>query len=162
MGAMMAEGEALCFLNDDVALGPSTIDTLYQALMSNPSIGAAGPKGARWLAGKHESFVGETTIEDADAISGFLFMLRTKLFFEIGGFDVSYTPAGFEEIDMSFAIRSRGYRCIVIPGLNVKHYCRHGVSATDADVHYFKKSVTAKDLHERNRSYFMRKWGISK
>src|SRR5262249_28156091 len=84
MGAMMAEGEVLCFLNDDVGVGPKAIEVLYEALMRDPLIGQVGPKGAKWVGGRHDRFVGETSIEDADAISGFLFLIRANLFFEIG------------------------------------------------------------------------------
>jgi len=161
MGAMMAEGDTLCFLNDDVAVGPRAIETLYRVLISDASIGEVGPKGARWRGAEHDCSVGETKMEDADAVSGFLFMMRANLFFEIGGFDVTYTPAGFEEIDMSFAIRSRGYRCVVIPDLDVKHYGRHGVSASVAPIAYFGNSIDPRDLHARNRAHFVHKWKLS-
>lgn len=161
MGAMMAEGEALCFLNDDVAVGPGAFESLYQTLMSDPSIGGVGPKGARWRGAEHECYVSNGTVEDADVISGFLFMMRADLFFEMGGVDVRYTPAGFEEIDLSFEIRRRGYRCVVVPHLDVKHYgLHHGVSASGAPIHYLGKSIDPRDLHARNRAYFVRKWKI--
>lgn len=161
MGAMMSEGEALCFLNDDVAVGPDAIRALFDALKSDLSIGEVGPKGSKWSGANHDRYVGEKTIEDADAISGFMFMLRARLLFEIGCFDTSFTPAGFEEIDLSFSIRKRGYRCVVMPGLDVTHHGRHGVSTSRAPIQYFSGSIHPQELHERNRSYFARKWGIA-
>lgn len=161
MGAMMAEGDALCFINDDVAAGRGAIDTLYQELMADPAIGEVGPKGARWAGTSHDRYVGQTAKEDADAISGFLFMMRTNIFFAVGGFDVNYTPAGFEEIDMSFAIRRHGFRCTVIPHLDVAHHGCHGVSSSAAPIQYFNQSIGARELHARNRAYFARKWSIA-
>jgi GT2 family glycosyltransferase len=161
MGAMMAEGEVLCFLNDDVSVGPGVLESLYKALKSDASIGEVGPKGALWRGADHESYVNSPTLEDADVISGFMFMLHADLFLTIGGADVRYTPAGFEEIDLSFAIRQRGLRCVVVPGLDVKHYgVHHGVSASTVPIHYFDKSIDPRDLHKRNRDYFVRKWKI--
>jgi len=159
MGAAMAEGEALCFLNDDVAVGPGAMEGLLDVL-ARDGVGQVGPKGARWKGAEHDCFVGEQTIEEADAISGFLFLIRAGLFRELGGFDVNYSPAGFEEIDMSCAIRRAGYRCLVVPGLDVKHYHQHGVSAYRSDIQYLGHTIDTVTLHERNKAYFMKKWGI--
>jgi GT2 family glycosyltransferase len=162
MGAMLAEGEALCFLNDDVHVGPGAIEELYETLSSDSAIVQVGPKGANWRGAEHERFVGETCIEDADAISGFMFMIRTSAFTDVGGFDTAYSPAGFEEIDMSFMLRRRGGRCVVVPGLDVKHYERHGVSASTGTIGYLGKSIGTRELHNRNKEYFMRKWNLSR
>ena len=78
------------------------MEALYTALMQSPAIGEVGPRGAKWRNGQHVALVGEEQTEEADAISGFLFMIKEPLFREIGGFDVRYTPAGFEEVDMSY------------------------------------------------------------
>ena len=161
MGAMMAEGEALCFLNDDVHVGPGAIEGLYEMLMSDASIAQVGPKGVKWRGAEHEAFVGISSIEDADAISGFMFMIRKSAFAAVGAFDVAYTPAGFEEIDMSFMLRRRGWRCVVVPALDVKHYERHGVSASTGAIGYFGKSIGTRELHNRNKEYFVRKWNLA-
>lgn len=159
MGAGMAEGDALCFLNDDVAVGPGAMAALLEAL-ARDNVGQVGPRGARWKQGAHDRFVGEQEVEEADAISGFLFLIRAGLFRSLGGFDVNYSPAGFEEIDMSFAIRRAGRKCLVVPGLDVKHYHHHGVSAYRSDIQYLGHTIDSTALHERNKAYFMKKWGL--
>lgn len=159
MGAQMAEGEALCFVNDDVAVGPGAIEKLFEVL-SGESVGQVGPRGAKWSGGAHERFVGETSIEEADAISGFLFMIKDTVYRETGGFDVFYSPAGFEEIDMSFAIRKAGKSCLVVPGLDIHHHHHHGVSAYRSEIQYLSKSIDSQALHERNQAYFLKKWAI--
>jgi GT2 family glycosyltransferase len=158
MGAQLAEGEALCFVNDDVEIGKGAVESLYEVLMSTPGGGQVGPRGARWRAGAHERWVGEKTIEEAHAVSGFMFLIRGDLFRQIGGFDVQYTPAGFEEIDMSFEIRRRGGKCLVVPNLPIHHHHHHGVSAYRTDIAYLGKSIDTDSLHERNRRYFLAKW----
>lgn len=159
IGAQLAEGQALCFLNDDVSVEPGGLETLVEMLHSAPDVGQVGPVGARWKGAQHQAFVGEDQVEDADAIAGFCFIIRDDLFRRLGGFDVAYSPAGFEEIDMSYAIRRAGYRCVVVPHLPIHHYHHHGVSAYRTEVHYLSSMIDTVTLHERNKAYFLAKWG---
>ena len=160
MGAQMSEGNALCFLNDDVSLGHNSVEAMYDLLISNESIGQVGPVGALWEGASHKEFVGIDSVADADAIAGFCFILKEKLFRQLGGFDVAYSPAGLEEIDMSYAIRKAGYRCVVIPHLPIHHYHHHGVSAYKTDINYLSKTIDTVTLNERNKTYFEKKWGL--
>ncbi|NBY03948.1 MAG: glycosyltransferase [Betaproteobacteria bacterium] len=160
MGAEMAEGEVLCFVNDDVEIGSGGVEKLYEVLMESQTVGQVGPVGARWNGAKHERFVGEKNIEEADAIAGFLFMLRENSFRNVGGFDPSYSPAGFEEIDMSFALRAQGLKCLAVPGLNLIHHHHHGVSSYNSTVSYLGKEIDTQALHLRNKAYFEKKWKI--
>lgn len=158
MGAEMAEGDALCFVNDDVEIGKESFESLYQVLTSADNIGQVGPVGANWEGSSHSHFVGQEKIEEADAIAGFLFMVRTTAFREVGGFDPAYSPAGFEEIDMSFALRKNGWKCLVVPDLAIKHHHHHGVSNYRSEVSYLGKSIDTEALHLRNKNYFEQKW----
>jgi GT2 family glycosyltransferase len=160
MGAMMAEGEALCFLNDDVEVGSGAIEALYETLTSDETIGVTGPQGNTMQGGGHDRFVGVTEPEDADMISGFCLMVRASTFHSLGGIDIAYTPASYEESDFCFTVRKHGLRCRVVPGLALKHYLRHGVSARKGEIEYLNKSVHSSDLHQRNRAYFVRKWNL--
>ena len=158
MGAEMAEAQALCFVNDDVEIGIGSAESLLEKLMSSQEIAQVGPMGAKWQNGEHLQFVGETHVEEADAISGFLFMLREQAFRSVGGFDTAYSPAGFEEIDMSFALRNSGFKCLVVPGLDIKHHHYHGVSSYRSLISYLGKEIDTQELHERNKAYFFTKW----
>lgn len=160
MGAQLAEGPALCFLNDDVGVGAGALEALYDKLFSEPDVGEVGPAGALWKGAEHDRFVGEVQSEDADAIAGYCFVLREDLYRRVGGFDIAFSPAGFEEIDMSFAIRKAGFRCVVLPKLPIHHYHHHGVSAYRSDIHYLGHTIDTVSLHQRNKSYFKDKWGI--
>ena len=160
MGAQMAEGELLCYLNDDVSVGEGGLESLCQLLESDQTIGEVGPVGAVWEGANHKDFVGQSEVSQADAIAGFCFILRAQLFRDLGGFDVAYSPAGFEEIDMSFSIRKAGYRCVVMPNLNIHHYHHHGVSAYKTDISYLNSTIDTVSLNERNKAYFQKKWGL--
>jgi len=160
MGAQMAEGEALCYLNDDVQVGPGAMEKLFDHLFASDTTGIVGPKGARWKGAQHDKYVGENTIEEADAIAGFMFMVKSELYRQLGGFDVNYTPAGLEEIDFCFFLRSAGKKCLVIPQLDVRHRHQHGVSAANVMIDYLGKTTRANDLHVKNKAYFKKKWNI--
>jgi GT2 family glycosyltransferase len=158
MGAEMAEAQALCFVNDDVEIGKASMEVLFETLMSSQEIAQVGPMGAKWKNAEHLQFVGEAHVEEADAISGFLFMLKEKAFRSVSGFDTAYSPAGFEEIDLSFAFRNLGLKCLVVPGLDIKHHHHHGVSSYRSRISYLGKEIDTQELHERNKAYFLTKW----
>lgn len=160
IGAQLAEGKTLCFVNDDVYIGENAIETLYKQLYRSDDVGIVGPKGAIWHGAEHVRYVGQKQIETADAISGFLFMLKRELFNKVGGFDVTYTPAGFEEIDMCYMVRRLGMKCLVVPKINIKHYHQHGVSARNVTINYMNRKETANAIHMKNLKYFKRKWNI--
>lgn len=159
MGAHLAEGDHLCFCNDDVEFSmPSAFSTLLRILNERPDIGEIGPEGGRWYRDQSGQRVGLTQMEEADEISGYFFIIPTKVFQESGGFDNFYTPAGCEEIDMSFKIRSIGYKCMVLPDTGIIHHGSHGISAKKVDVRYFDKQINTHDLDRRNKAYFVKKW----
>lgn len=161
MGAQLAEGDALMFLNDDVSVGGGGIEKLYEVLNSAPDVGEVGPKGSNWKGAEHDCYVESGQVVEAGVISGFCFMLKRSTFHALGGFDVNYTPAGFEEIDMSYAIRRAGMRCLVVPNLPLHHYHHHGVSAQQVSIRYFNNEIDTESLHMRNKNYFKTKWNIS-
>jgi len=160
IGVELSEARILCFLNDDVSIGNGGLEGLYELIISDSTIGQVGPVGAKWDGAKHKEFVGMNSIADADAIAGFCFMLPEKIFRDMGGFDVFYTPAGFEEVDMSFAIRKAGYRCVVLPNSKIFHFHHHGVSAYENNITYFSTQINSVELHERNKAYFSKKWNL--
>ena len=158
IGRELAEGDYLFYLNDDVTIGEDSVEKLVEYLQVNKDTGMIGPKGAKWQNGKHHKFVGELSIEEADAISGFSFMTPSHIFDKVGGFDINYTPAGYEEIDYAFKVRSKGFKCIVMPSLNIYTEPAHGISAQNTTIKYLTSSINTLDLNERNKKYFMKKW----
>lgn len=158
MGAMLAEGEFLCFINDDVELKEGVIRSLRDVITADPSIGEVGPQGGKFVGYTPGPRVGLEQLEDADEISGFLFMVRRNVYDIVGGFDVRFTPASYEEIDFSYRVRLNGFRCVVVPKLAVKHHNQGGVSVQNKMVHYLNKRITRGDLNRRNIEIFKKKW----
>lgn len=161
-----ASGEILVFANDDVKLGPGSIAKMVEALGDHADAGVVGPAGAMWdiERGRHLQTVDGSDIEaggvrECDAISGFLFAVRRAVFVEIGGFDEAYAPASFEEIDLCFAVRSKGLKALVVGGVDVSH--EWGVSARQPPwrtVRWNGKREVLWAIHRRNRKRLHRKW----
>ena len=157
MGAEMAEGGVFCYLNDDVAVGGEGIERLFR-LFDDPTVGEVGPAGSYWQDLQHDSFVEGNQPAEADVISGFCFLVRPDAFRKLGGFDIEFSPAGYEEIDFSFRIRQAGMKCLVDACDDIKHFHHHGVSAQKVDISYLGKTIDTISLHEKNTAYFKKKW----
>jgi len=158
MGRQLAQGNFLLFINDDVRIGIGAVEKLCGVLEADPEIGIVGPQGSMWKNYEHQRFAGQEEEEDSDVISGFCFMLKAEIYDLVGGFDINYSPAGFEEIDFCYTVRRSGFRCRVVPGLDFKTEPCHGISAINTDIPYFETSINTKELHNRNKNYFRKKW----
>lgn len=158
MGAALAQGEFLCFVNDDVEIGRGAVETLKNVLQTDASAGEVGPAGGKWHRRQPGERVGRKVVEEADEISGWLFMVRRTVFDAVGGVDIAYTPALCEEIDLSFAIRKAGYSCLVVPGIDARHHHISGASSTNRPIQALDMQWERTALTARNRSYFEKKW----
>lgn len=158
MGSNMAEGKYIFIVNDDVRIGENSVEPIISFMDLNPDVGIVGPRGVLWDKNGHVRYVGEKSIEQADAISGFAFAVRTEVFHLVGGFDVNYTPAGCEEIDFSFRVNKAGLKNIVLPNLNIHHNEHHGISSHRTTIKYFSSEIDTIDLHEKNFAYLTNKW----
>lgn len=159
IGRQLSEGDCLLFLNDDVVVGGSNVESFLEVMRRDEKAGVVGRQGGMWKNGEHWYFTGEERIEVADAISGYAFAVLAKVFDEVGGFDVAYTPAGFEEIDFCFAVKSKGYRNYVVPQAEFVTEPLHGISAIGGRINYFRNDIHCDELHRRNKEYFLSKWG---
>ena len=129
-GAELAAGEYLVFLNNDTIPGAGWLEALVETAENDPSIGAVGAKllypdgvlqeagslvfsdGTAWNYGKGDnpnkpeySYVRESSYCSAACL-----LIRRELFVKIGGFDRRYSPAYWEDADLAFEIRKRGYQ----------------------------------------------------
>jgi glycosyltransferase involved in cell wall biosynthesis len=77
-------------------------------------------------------------------------MLRTELYRELGGFDEQYAPAYYEDTDLAFRVRERGFEVRVQPEATIVHH--EGVtSGTDL-------ASGSKRFQVINRQKFLQRW----
>lgn len=135
-------------LNSDVEVGPKWIDPLIHFLDQNPSYAACQPKIKDYhdknkfeYAGASGGFIDSlgypycrgrifNTVEidngqydeplDIFWSSGACMMIRSNVFFELGGFDQDFF-AHMEEIDLCWRIQSAGYKIKCLPESVVYH-----------------------------------------
>jgi GT2 family glycosyltransferase/glycosyltransferase involved in cell wall biosynthesis len=169
-GAAAARGEFLLFLNNDTQLTPGWLDALLRCFDERADCGIAGSRlvypdgrlqeagglvfadGRCWNTGRFEprDAMAYRYRRETDYVSGAALMIRRPVFQRIGGFDLRYAPAYYEDVDLAFAVRQLGLRVYYEPASTVIH-CE-GISAgTDLDA--------GMKRHQRpNQARFVDKW----
>ena len=144
-GAKIAEGEYVCFLNDDTLPAKDWLarmlfafDTMLDGFgCGNEKLGAVGPL-SNYVSGAQrikESNI-PLTAANRDGVasslerkyglthflSGFCIMFKKQLFEEVGGFDEKFYPGGAEDNAICVELLKRGYHLGVVGDAYVFHY----------------------------------------
>src|SRR5262249_29775600 len=164
-GARLATGDVLCFLHNDTELRePAWLERLAAAL-DGGRVGLAGVYGGRRL--RRGGRYGGRSIVDClrggpaaaapggrgGAGDGVCLCLRRALLQELGGFDEGYGFFHGYDRDLSFAVRERGLRCVVVDA----PFVHRGGGTRTAE----RAPVSAsQDLEQRRRALarFTEKW----
>jgi glycosyltransferase involved in cell wall biosynthesis len=167
-----AAGTFVCFMNNDAFPQPGWLEPLLDALQSNPAVGAAGPKlvfpdgrpqesGSildekafpirlgRMLDPAHAEL---NRPRDVDYISAAALLMPRAIFDRVGGFDLAFEPAYYEDTDLCFRLRLLGRTVRYCPESVVKHI--EGASTDDV-----AKGAYRKALGDLNRGKFVGRWG---
>ncbi|ERT05249.1 glycosyl transferase 2 family protein, partial [Lyngbya aestuarii BL J] len=169
-GASLAKGEYLFFLNNDTVVMPNCFQELLNTFKQIPNAGLVGAKflypngklqeaggiiwqdGSAWNYGRldHPNKPEYCYLREVDYCSGAGIMIPTKLWREIGGFDVRYKPAYYEDTDLAFEVRKAGYKVLYQPLAKIVHF--EGISSG--------KDVTkgVKKYQVVNHQKFIEKW----
>jgi GT2 family glycosyltransferase len=140
VGAQLAHGTYLAFLNQDTAVRPGWAEALVLALQRDPAVGLSTARilllsdPARANACGNDMHCTGLTLcrglgasadalcEDAEvgAVSGAAFAVSRRLFEALGGFDERFGMY-MEDTDLSLRARLAGYRCLYVAGAVVYH-----------------------------------------
>ncbi len=164
--ARAASGSVLVFANDDVLLGPRALRLMHAVLTTRREAGVVGPDGTIWdlSVPKHLEYldlldrrVGE--VEACDVVSGFLFALRHEVWEALGGFDETYAPCSYEEVDLCTDVRKRlGLQCYAVAGIETEHEYGISVSNPWKRIRHNGRAELLRSIHIRNARYFREKW----
>lgn len=169
-GVARSRGRYVALLNNDTVPQPGWLDALLQTFERIPEAGLVGAQllypdgrlqesggvifqdGSGWSYGRFESPEDPrySALRDADYCSGAALMIPRALWDTLGGFDVRYAPAYYEDTDLAFAVRAHGRRVLVQPASRVVH--DEGTSnGTDT-------GSGVKAYQVRNQAVFAAKW----
>lgn len=145
---------ALLYMNNDVALGFNAIASALHRLTSAPTIGAVGGKIIRthgrlqeagsiiWKDGSTIGYLRDASplapeanfVRDVDYCSGVFLMCRTGLVKKLGGFDIGFQPAYYEEVDLCVRMIEAGWRIVYDPDVMVHHLEFGSAANTEASM----------------------------
>ncbi|MBK8285087.1 MAG: glycosyltransferase [Ahniella sp.] len=141
-GASIALGEYLVFLNNDTVVRPRWLDTLLDTFVQHERVGLVGAKlvypdgrlqeaggvifsdGSGWNYGRFGDPANPAFnhVREVDYCSGAAIAIAKTLFERIGGFDLRYAPAYYEDTDLAFQVREQGLRVLYQPASVVIHF----------------------------------------
>ncbi len=168
--ADQARGKYVLFLNNDTQVQQGWLNSLVDLAESDDEIGLVGSKlvypdgrlqeagGIIWndASGWNYGIFNDPDlsefnyVKEVDYVSGACIMVRKDLWDEIGGFDERFAPAYFEDTDLAFEIRNKGYKVMYQPESVVVHF--EGVSHGTDETKGVKKNQV------KNRKKFVEKW----
>lgn len=140
--AAAARGELLLFLNNDAEILPGALRAAVDRLRSAPDAGAVGGRvlgldGRLQEAGSivwrdattggyghGEAATGGAYLfpREVDYCSGVFLLTPRATFEQLGGFDLAFAPAYYEESDYCFRLRAAGYRVLYEPRATLVHH----------------------------------------
>jgi GT2 family glycosyltransferase/glycosyltransferase involved in cell wall biosynthesis len=170
IGVEASRGRMLLFLNNDAFVDRRTIPVLLQAHAAHPDAGAVGPlllypDGRIQEAGavvmpcgtvvQRAKFLEDLPpwlrrTEPVDYVSAACFMMPRSVFDELGGFDLAWEPAYYEDVDLCLKLEFLGKRTYFCPDAAVTHL----ENATSGDERLGLHNVVAV-----NRQKFVARWG---
>ncbi len=163
IGLNIAQTPVTFIMNSDLHVSKETIENLERYLLNLPEAAIVGPQGSffNFDAAKDILYFDKGTFKNpisVDAVSGFLFAVKTELFNSgVIKFDNQYTPCYFEEWDLGLQIKQQNLKSYIVPINGYEHEWSGSIRALRT-INYLNKEETAGEILERNRKLFWSKW----
>jgi GT2 family glycosyltransferase/SAM-dependent methyltransferase len=137
-----ARGDYIVLLNNDTVVHEGWLDALLRVFAQDELTGMAGGKllfedgtlqeaggiiwrnGDAWNYGRLDDPERSdyNFVREVDYVSAACVMIRRSLWEEIGGFDERYAPVYYEDTDLAFEVRDRGWKVMYQPAAVVTHF----------------------------------------
>lgn len=143
-GISAASGDLIAFCDNDIALRNRNWLKLMAADFSDPAVGMVGPKiiypfepyniqcaGAAVTKSGRIVFLGRGESRDnpefnkqkkVQCLISACCMARKSVLDECGGFDEIFNPVEYEDIDLCYRIRSKGFKILYNPAVEMYHF----------------------------------------
>jgi len=133
-GMLVASGDYLMLLNNDILVKEKWLEILVEAAESDPKIGLVGPKitlhhtpntcfgGGKISDSGAAKFGYETARCEAEQIGGAALMFKRGVYEKIGGLDEGFNPIYFEESDFCTRVSRAGFKILFVPESEVIHF----------------------------------------
>lgn len=172
IAAEAARGKYVVLLNNDAFPQDKWLAALMNMMAENPALGAAGPmflwpdgrvqeaggmideggypvRYGRGLAHPTPDILMERYV---DYISAAALLIDRALFVKVGGFDLTFEPAYYEDSDLCFKLKALGHPVGYCPASRVIHI--EGAAANGNT----KAEARRKALGDANRDKFVSRW----
>jgi GT2 family glycosyltransferase len=154
-GLAAVETELALLMNPDVDVDADFGQSLINEFAADARLGAAGallryPDSDRiqhaggvierpLMTTSHLAYgqpIGETrlTPADVDFVTGGAMGLRTSIFRDVGGFDETFSPVYYEDVDLCVRLRDASWRVRFLPSLRAVHH--EGVTLERSDAYH--------------------------
>ena len=165
--AELATGRYILFLNNDTTVHPNWLAPMVRLAEADARVGLVGAKllnadgtvqeaggiihrnGWGFPYGRNDAADRPEYgfVREVDVVIGACMLVRAAAWEAVGGFDDRYAPAYYEEFDLAFALRDRGWRVMFQPASHVTHFDSASYGAAERD----RQSTI-------NHAQFCRKW----
>ena len=163
IGLNISQTPVTFILNSDININKETIEILEENLLKLPDAAIVGPQGSffNFYKTKDIAYFDKNSFSspvEIDAVSGFLFAVKTELFNKGKlKFENQYTPCYFEEWDMGLQIKLAGLKSYIVPASGYNHEWSGSIRALKT-IKYLNKEETSREILNRNRVLFLNKW----